>query len=93
MATNVKAYYVSASTTLTDAGGRLRGLNVVGNGTAALGKVVLREGGQTDGNIVLEAPTMTNGSNDIFVPESGIRFNDGLYITVPTSVHALVLVG
>jgi len=40
MATNVKAYYVSASTTLTDAGGRLRGLNIVGNGTAALGKVV-----------------------------------------------------
>lgn len=93
MATNVKAYYVSASTTLTDAGGRLRGLNIVGNGTAALGKVVLREGGQTDGNIVLEAPTMTNGSNDIFVPEGGIRFNDGLYIAVPTSVHALVLVG
>jgi|TARA_R110000823_G_C15695967_1_gene475906 hypothetical protein len=93
MPTNVKAYYVSASTTLTDAGGRLRGLNVVGNGAAALGKVTLREGGQTDGNIVLEAPTMANGSNDIFVPESGIRFNDGLHITVPTSVHATVLVG
>ena len=93
MATNVKAYYVSASTTLTDAGGRLRGLNIVGNGTASLGKVTLREGGQTDGNIIFEAPTMNNGSNDLFVPESGIRFNDGLYISVPTSVHATVLVG
>ena len=93
MATNVKAYYVSASTTLTDAGGRLRGLNIVGNGTAALGKVTLREGGQTDGNIIFEAPTMNNGSNDFFVPVSGIRFNDGLYISVPTSVHATVLVG
>jgi len=93
MATNVKAYYVSASTTLTDAGGRLRGLNIVGNGTAALGKVTLREGGKTDGNIIFEAPTMNNGSNDLFVPESGIRFNGGLYISVPTSVHATVLVG
>ena len=93
MPTNVKAYYVTASTTLTDAGGRLRGLNIVGNGTAALGKVTLREGGQTDGNIIMETPTMNNGSNDIFVPESGIRFNDGLYISVPTSVHATVLVG
>lgn len=93
MSTNIKAYFVSASTTITDAGGRLRSLNIVGNGTAALGKVTLREGGQTDGNIILELPLMNNGSNDIFVPESGIRFNNGLYIDVPTSVHATVLVG
>ena len=93
MSTNIKAYYVSASTTLTDAGGRLRGVNIVGNGAATLGRVVLREGGQTDGNIVLDIPTMANGVNDVFIPEMGIRFNDGLYITVPTSVHATVLVG
>jgi hypothetical protein len=94
MSTNVKAYHVSASTTLTNAGGRIHGLNFVGHGTGGnLVQVVLREGASATGNIVLKLSAKNNEINDLYIAEHGIRFNSGLYIEMPTSAHATILVG
>ena len=94
MSTNVKAYFVSASTTLTNAGGRLHGVNFIGHGTGGdLDKVILREVASTTGNIVLVLGAKNNDVNDIYIADHGIRFNGGLYVEMPTSSHATILVG
>ncbi len=94
MSTNVKAYHVSASTTLTNAGGRIHGLNFVGLGAGGDPvQITLREGASTTGNIVLKLSAKNNDINDLYVAEHGIRFNGGLYVEMPSSSHATILVG
>jgi len=94
MATNVKAYHVSASTTLTNAGGRLHGVNFTGKGAGgSLAEIILREGASPTGNIVLQLSSKNDDTNDLYVADHGIRYNNGLYIEMPTSAHATVLVG
>jgi len=94
MSTNVKAYFVSASTTLTNAGGRLHGVNFVGHGAGGdPAKIILREGASATGNIVLTLSAKNNDVNDIYIADHGIRFDGGLYVEMPTSSHATILVG
>lgn len=94
MSTNVKAYFVSASTTLTNAGGRLHGVNFVGHGAGGdIAKVILREGASATGNIVFKMFANSGARNDVFMADHGIRFNDGLYVEMPTSANATILVG
>jgi hypothetical protein len=94
MSTNLKYYAVSVSQTVTKAGGRLRFVDFVtpaGNGSAQV--LILREGASATGNIVFKMFANSGARNDIFMADHGIRFNDGLYVEMPTSANATILVG
>lgn len=92
MQTDVKAGYVSSTTTVFDGRTRLKGVFATPGSTA--GTVVVRDGGAS-GTVVFSTATLANGTPfSVLIPGEGVLCSTDLHVTVSgTSTTAVVFYG
>jgi len=76
----VKAATVTADGDATTTRAAVKGLNIITTATA--GSVVLKNGGSGGAALLTVNTPAVAGMHDVFVPDDGILFADGVYVDV-----------
>lgn len=89
--TQVQAYHVSALSSVTTANSRLRALTISSKNANAT-HIALKNGSSIGATkLKVEVPNST-ALTHILIPDAGIRFESGVYVSVPTSIAATLYI-
>ena len=92
MQTDVKAAHAEATGSMVTGRVRLKGYQCLSGGTA--GDIVFTDGSATGTErLRFNVPANTNNPFANLIPGEGILFDDGIYVTVPTSAKVTVFYG
>ena len=90
--TAIRSLYVSATGNATTIDTRMRGMTITAI-NAALSRLTMRDGGAT-GTVRFDQdlPISTGSLINIRIPDAGIRFENGIHVSCPTSVTLSIYV-
>ena len=93
MQTDVKAAHIDASGVIYAGPTRVKGYSISGGGTA--GEVIFYDNATTNaGTVRLTLNVSTNLALDsLAIPGEGIRFDVGVYVSMPANTHLTVYYG
>ena len=93
MQTDVKAAVLSATGVAYAGPTRVKGYQVAPGGTA--GEIIFNDNASAASGVVsLQFKTTTNTVPfGLTLPGEGIKFNNGVYVTLPTGTHITVIYG
>ncbi len=92
MQTDVKSAHAEATGSMVTGRVRLKGYQCLSGGTA--GDIVFTDGSATGTErLRFNVPANTNNPFANLIPGEGILFDDGIYVTVPTSAKVTVFYG
>ncbi len=92
MQTDVKSAHAEATGSMVTGRVRLKGYQCLSGGTA--GDIVFTDGSATGAErLRFNVPANTNNPFANLIPGEGILFDDGIYVTVPTSAKVTVFYG
>jgi hypothetical protein len=92
MQTDVKSAHLEATGALVSGRVRLKGYQCLSGGTA--GDIIFTDGTATGlERLRFNVPANTNNPFANLIPGEGILFEDGVYVTVPTSAKVTIFYG
>jgi hypothetical protein len=92
MQTDVKSAHLEATGSLVSGRVRLKGYQCLSGGTA--GDIIFTDGTATGlERLRFNVPANTNNPFANLIPGEGILFEDGVYVTVPTSAKVTIFYG
>jgi hypothetical protein len=93
MQTDVKAAHIDASGVIYAGPTRVKGFSISPGGTA--GEVIFYDNATTNaGTVRLTLNVSTNQALDsLAIPGEGIKFNAGVYVSMPANTHLTVYYG
>jgi hypothetical protein len=92
MQTDVKSAHLEATGSLVSGRVRLKGYQCLSGGTA--GDIIFTDGTATGlERLRFNVPANTNNPFANLIPGEGILFEDGVYVTVPTSTKVTIFYG
>ena len=91
MQTDVKAAHTEVTASMVSGRVRLKGYQCLSGGTA--GDVIFTDGQGGTERLRFNIPNNTNNPFANLIPGEGILFDNGIYVTVPTSAKVTIFYG
>ena len=91
MQTDVKAAHTEVTASMVSGRVRLKGYQCLSGGTA--GDVIFTDGQGGTERLRFNIPNNTNNPFANLIPGEGILFDNGIYVTVPTSAKITIFYG
>lgn len=89
--TNVIAKYINSTGTIYSGAANLAGYHIKPGGTA--GSIEIKDGGSSGTLLATIDITTDTSVITALLPGNGIRFNNGIYVSLPTSATITVFLG